>query len=406
MLPRMSAWDLVVVGGGIVGAAAAYHGSRAGARVLLVDRGDPGRATSAGAGIVSPETDIHHPGPYYDLARRAAAYYPALLAALPRRAGYDRCGMLVVAADDDEARAFDDFARRAHDRQRGQGSVPDAEALRTIDPRDARDAFPALAEVRRALLDPRGARVDGRELTAALLEAATARGVSRRAGAVEAIHVEAAHVTGVSVDGERVPAGAVIVAGGAWSPLLTRALGIHVPVEPQRGQIAHLALAGADTARWPMVSGFRDHYLVAWPGGRVAAGATRETGSGFDARATAAGVREVLDEALRLAPGLAAATLLEVRVGLRPLAIDRMPILGPVRDMPGLWLATGHGPAGLTMGPYSAKLVAEAALGGEWPTDLDALSVDRFADTADPPLRRRAETSSAPTPERKDGDRV
>ncbi len=85
-----------------------------------------------------------------------------------------------------------------------------------------------------------------------------------------------------------------------------------------------------------MVSGFHDHYLVAWPGGRVAVGATRETGSGFDPRSTAAGVREVLDEALRLAPGLAAATLLEVRVGLRPLAADGLPILGPVPGCAGL----------------------------------------------------------------------
>jgi D-amino-acid dehydrogenase len=90
-------------------------------------------------------------------------------------------------------------------------------------------------------------------------------------------------------------------------------------------------------------------------------------------------VREVLDEALRLAPGLAPATLLEVRVGLRPLATDGLPILGPVPGCAGLWLATGHGPAGLTLGPFSGKLVAEAALGGEWAAWLETFSLDRFA---------------------------
>ena len=170
----------------------------------------------------------------------------------------------------------------------------------------------------------------------------------------------------------------MIVAGGAWSPALASPLGLRVPVEPQRGQIAHLVLQGADSGPWPMVSGFHDHYLVAWPGGRVAVGATRETGSGFDPRSTAAGVREVLVEALRLAPGLAAATLLEVRVGLRPLAADGLPILGPVRGCAGLWLATGHGPAGLTLGPLSGKLVAEAALGAEWAAWLEAFSLTRF----------------------------
>jgi D-amino-acid dehydrogenase len=296
--------------------------------------------------------------------------------------------MLVVAADESEERAFAAFAPRALERQRERQEIAPADAMREIQPEEARALFPPLAQVRRALWNPRGARVDGREITSALLDAAVARGVQRLAGSVERILVEPSgdsgdsdrerKITGVIVDDDRHDAPLVIVAGGAWSPALASPLGLRVPVEPQRGQIAHLVLQGADSGPWPMVSGFHDHYLVAWPGGRVAVGATRETGSGFDPRSTAAGVREVLGEALRLAPGLAAATLLEVRVGLRPLAADGLPILGPVPDYRGLWLATGHGPSGLTLGPLSGKLVAEAALGGEWAAWLDAFSLTRF----------------------------
>ena len=383
----MASWDAIVVGGGIVGASAAYHAARAGARVLVVDRDDPGRATSAGAGIVSPETDLHPSAAYLDLSRRSAEYYPSLIDALPRRAGYQRCGMLVVAADDDEERAFEAFAPRALQRQREEGAAEDAGAMREIGAAEARERFPPLAAVRRALWNPRGARVDGREITSALHEAAAARGAQRVRGSVESILLEQGggdggerRVAGVIVDDERHDTPLVIVAGGAWTPQLAVTLEVPVAVAPQRGQIAHLVLDGADSGPWPMVSGFHDHYLVAWPGGRVAAGATRETGSGFDPRPTAAGVREVLGEALRLAPGLSQATLLEVRVGLRPLAADGLPVLGPVPGRAGLWLATGHGPSGLTMGPLSGKLVAEAALEGEWPTELDAFRVDRFDD--------------------------
>ncbi len=382
----MANWDLLVVGGGIVGASAAFHAARAGARVLVVDRDDPGRATAAGAGIVSPDTDLHHSEAYFELGRRAARYYPTLLDALPRRAGYQRCGMLVVAADEPEERAFDRFAARVLERQREASEVEPADTIREIAPAEAQALFPPLATVRRALWNPRGARVDGREITSALLDAAVACGAQRLPGSVERILWERAsgdvaderRITGAIVDDERRDASLAIVAGGAWSPALAQHLGLRVPVEPQRGQIAHLVLPGADSGRWPMVSGFHDHYLVAWPGGRVAAGATRETGSGFDPRTTAAGVREVLAEALRLAPGLAAATLLEVRVGLRPLAADGLPLLGPVPGYAGLWLATGHGPSGLTLGPLSGKLVAEAALGGEWASWLEAFRVDRF----------------------------
>ena len=74
-----------------------------------------------------------------------------------------------------------------------------------------------------------------------------------------------------------------------------------------------------------MISAFHHHYLVAWPDSRVVAGATRETGSGFAPHTTAAGVREVLVEALRVAPGLAAAEIREIRVGLRPFAADTLP---------------------------------------------------------------------------------
>ena len=153
---------------------------------------------------------------------------------------------------------------------------------------------------------------------------------------------------------------------------------MRIPVAPQRGQIIHLGLRGTDTRRWPIVSAFHEHYLVAWPDSRVVAGATRETGSGFAPHTTAAGVREVLGEALRVAPGLAAAEIREIRVGLRPFTSDTLPVLGPVPGIAGVFLVTGHGPTGLTLGPFSGKLVAGQILGKAPEFDLTPFSVARF----------------------------
>ena len=88
----------------------------------------------------------------------------------------------------------------------------------------------------------------------------------------------------------------VIVAGGAWSPGFSAELGVTIPIEPQRGQIAHLGVPAelGETGGWPMLKLFSDHYQVSWPDRRVAVGATRETGSGFAPHTTAGGVREVL----------------------------------------------------------------------------------------------------------------
>ena len=220
--------------------------------------------------------------------------------------------------------------------------------------------------------------MDGRLLNRALRNAAEARGLLVRAGSVERLVLAGPRASGVVADGETLAAGAVAIAGGAWTEAFGRQLGVRIPVAPQRGQIIHLGLRGVDTGRWPVVSAFHHHYLVAWPDSRVVAGATRESGSGFAPHTTAAGVREVLGEALRVAPGLADAEIREIRVGLRPLTSDTLPVLGPVPGVDGVFLVTGHGPSGLTLGPYSGKLVAGQMLGKPPESDLTPFTVARF----------------------------
>ena len=94
----------MVVGGGLLGTATAYHLVSAGARTLLVDRADPGRATDAGAGIISPETNSRDPEVWFELAVACGEYYPGFIDRLQGEqgadTGYARCGQLVVAVSD------------------------------------------------------------------------------------------------------------------------------------------------------------------------------------------------------------------------------------------------------------------------------------------------------------------
>lgn len=374
-------FDALVVGGGILGTATAYHLAAAGARTLLVDREDTGRATDAGAGILSPETNSRDPEAWFNLAVAAAAYYPDLIDRLGAEqggdTGYARCGQIVVAATEDEIEPFERARRIVFERQRRRGR-PSPEDLHEITPAEARELFPPLASVHGAIYSRTAARVDGRLLNRALRTAAEARGLAVRPAAVDRLVVEGDAVTGAVVDGEPVPAGVVAIAGGAWSQALAAQLGVTIEVAPQRGQIIHLGLRGIDTSRWPMISAFHHHYMVPWPDSRVVAGATRETGSGFVPHTTVTGVREVLGEALRVAPGLASAEIREIRVGLRPLTSDTLPVLGPVPGVRGIYLVTGHGPTGLTLGAYSGMLVAAQMLGKAPEVDLAAFSVARF----------------------------
>jgi D-amino-acid dehydrogenase len=373
-------YEAAVVGGGIVGASTAYHLARAGVETLLIDRHDEGRATDAGAGILSPATSARgSDDTWFDFATDAVTYYDELVTALETQQdgphGYVERGLLRVAIDEDETTRFDETLERIRERQ-ATGEPPARDSIHELSPMEVRERFPPLAEPRRALYYDDAARVDGQQFERALRRASANHGLATLDATVERLLVDEDSITGVVADGERISTDAAVVAGGAWSVEFGEQFDIEIPIEPQRGQIVHLDL-DADTADWPIISPFRDHYLVPWDDGRVAVGATRES-AGFAPHTTVAGLREVFSEAVRVAPGLADASLREARVGLRPLSPDGLPVLGPVPDIEGAFLATGHGPTGLQLGPYSGKLVADAVRGTEPAFDLAPFTADRF----------------------------
>jgi D-amino-acid dehydrogenase len=369
---------LAVVGSGVVGAACAYTAAGLGAEVVLVDADLPGQATAAGAGIICP-WDSHADDPvWYAFACQAAREYPALVAALANVAdgadvSYRQVGALMLTGDADEAERE---SRRLRTRQ---SAAPEMGEVRAFGAAEASELFPPLRPGTAGIYVGGAARVDGRRLRSGLVRAALAKGAVVMAGRAE-LAIREGQIVGVDVGGEFVGADCVVAAAGAWTKSLVAPAGVTVRVTPQRGQIVHLRMESADTSRWPVVlPADSGHYLLAFDDSRVVAGATRETGSGFDARVTAGGLDEVLNEALRVAPGLAGASHLETRVGLRPAGPDGMPLLGPVAvgGRPGvadtycrLVIATGLGASGLTLGPLTGSIAAKAALGVDQPFNL------------------------------------
>ncbi|MFH8985455.1 NAD(P)/FAD-dependent oxidoreductase [Streptomyces varsoviensis] len=358
---------VVIVGSGIVGAAAGYELTRAGADVVLVDSTAPGRATSAGAGIVCPWSSRVEDPDWHRIAVAGAEHYPELLASLAADGetefGYRRVGALRLVTEAEAEDALRLVAERA-------AKSPMAGDAELVSARRARELFPPLAHDGPAVHLPGAARLDGRAVRDALRRAAVRRG-ARTVEGTAAIVVDGG-VRGVRVDGEFIGADAVIAAAGAWSPRLLEPIGVRARVTPQRGQIMHLRLPGADTADWPVVLPRTPHYLLAFENSRVVVGATREDGTGFDHRVTAAGMAEVLGEALAVAPGLADATHMETRIGFRPMGPDILPLLGPVPQVPGLIVANGLGPSGLTIGPYAGAVAARLALRAAPGIDLAA----------------------------------
>jgi len=365
---------VTVIGAGVLGASTAFHLATAGADVVLVDNAHDGRATAAGAGIICPWASECHDQGWYRIASAGACYYPALLALLAEQSenqvDYRRVSALAVATDQAVLAGIERIlcARRIE--------APEVGAVARLAPAEARRLFPPLHPRLAAVRVAGGTRVDGRSLTLALRHAAVRRGAHFLAGTAELV-AEGARIVGVRVGAERIATDTAVVAAGVWGPMLLEPLGVALAVRPQRGQITHLRLEGVDTESWPIVLPPGSHYLVPFQAGRVVVGATRESDAGFDCRVTAAGQAEVLNEALAVAPGLARATLVETRVGLRPVGPDVRPMLGRSTVLDGLVVGNGLGPSGLTIGPYAGRLLAQVALGQQPELDLGLYDASR-----------------------------
>ena len=374
---------VIVVGAGILGASTGYHLARQGAQVTIIDQAHDGRATAAGAGIICPWVSGAVDPAFYRLYTEGARYYAELVQELtePGEAdvGFRRVGALVVSREPAELASF----RTMLDRR--QTDTPEMGETSLLTPRDARALFPPLRHDLAALHVAGGARVDGRRMAAGLLRAAQRHGATIRQGLAE-LMAAGSRVTGVRVPDATIAVDRVVVAAGAWAPTLLSSLRLTLPIQPQRGQIVHLHLPGQDTRPWPVILPPGSHYLLAFDDSRVVAGATREPGAGFDFRVTASGQSEVLAEALHVAPGLATATIIETRVGFRPMGPDIRPLLGHASCVEGLLIGNGLGAAGLTIGPFAGRLLADAALDRE--TLLDLAPFD--------PLRRVVQRNPVP----------
>jgi glycine oxidase len=368
--------DVAIVGGGIIGCAIAWHLARAGARVTVVERGQVGaEASSAAAGMLAPLAEGITPGPFLDLLLASLARYPALADALRDEAGIDielrTDGLLRLALTEQEAGVY----RAALEWQRARG-LP----VQWLSACELRALVPAASPAALgAVLSLAEHQVNAPRLTAALATAAARRGVAllERTPAHGLLR-QGQRVTGVRLANRALTAGHVVLAAGAWAGELAAWIDRPVPVAPVRGQM--LALRPATPLFAHTLYGPRG-YLVPKLDGTVYVGATVEE-AGFDCRVTAAGLAQLLELAVRLAPPLADATFVRAWAGLRPGSPDHQPILGPVPGLEGVSLAVGHFRNGILLAPITGELLAQHVLGQPTTLPLGPFSLARFTDPA------------------------
>lgn len=365
--------DVVIIGGGVIGLAAAWQLGAAGARVTVIEqRQAGGQASGAAAGIVEP---LPGDSPLTALAATSRRLFLEWAPALREETGIDiqfvRSGSLRLAFDGATAATYRSAARHITDTLGEPAEWLDAAALRALEPAVNPAALGALRY-------PDAYNVYSPRYVAALADACHRRGISLHQGLV-ATGIQRAGDRAIAVETSAgpLPAGQVLIAAGAWSAIAARWFGLSVPVAPDRGQIMALRAEGRPLRH--VIHGGAG-YAVPKADGLIVVGATHED-AGFDDRVTVDGLAFLVDLARHLAPALASATLAHVWAGLRPaLAAGPTPLIGPIPGWQNAWLATGHGAWGITLSPGTGRLLTQALLSQPLDQDLTPFLPARLRD--------------------------
>ena len=370
--------DVVVLGGGAIGAAVAWRCAQRGLGVTIVDPGGARGAWHTAAGMLAPAGELHYTETQLlQLNLDSMARYPSFVAELSdetrRSTGFRATGSLQVAWDGADLAALRDqheFAERL------------GVHTELVTGRQLRELEPALAAgLPGGLHAPDDHQVDPRLLHAALMAALERRGVaiveSLGAVLVDRDRARGVRISGGTVIGSRY----VVLAAGAWSALVDGIPPTAVlPVRPVKGQTLRLRLNGRPRLTRVVRATVKGTpvYVVPREDGELVVGASSEE-RGFDQQPRAGAVYELLRDAQTIVPELSEAVLDELCTGLRPGSPDNAPIVGPTA-VEGLIAATGHYRNGILLAPVTADGVASLISEEALPDVLAPFTPARFAE--------------------------
>lgn len=368
-------YDVVVVGGGVIGAATAFELAKRRHRVAIFEKGTmTGEASSAAAGMLGAQSEFAAPSPLIPLALQSRALVPALAAELRERTGIDiglvEKGMLKVATNAEEAEELHHHYTFWKEMGETVHWLAAEEALK-LEPRLAGEALAG------AMYIPGDGQVSAPDLAAALVSAAVS------AGAHLYEHTEVFDIRS-DVGGHTVEtasgtfaAAAVVIASGAWAARLGAALELPLFVFPVKGECI---MVRTPTPLVQMtVFAKNGCYIVPKRGNRLLIGATSTPGT-YDRRVSIAGVMSLLRRAARLLPDVEQAEWVKAWSGIRPQTKDGLPYIGEHPKRRGIFVAAGHYRNGILLSPLTGRLLADLVERKEPAFDLSPFSLTRHAE--------------------------
>lgn len=375
------AFDVVVVGGGVIGCAVAYELARRSIRVLLLDKSLPGRATSASAGGLWPVGEavglgcgvIYHaaqtgsgdsplpedsagpeplPAVFRDFLYQSNAEFPRLQEELKELSDmdieYDPCTGLLFAIFNEREQAFVDQVAQSLPRDAQLDRLSAKEVVK-LEPQLTREVIGG------ALLSGEH-QVNPMVLAEAYKRAAVRLDATFRHDArVTALRADGDRIVGVELADEVISCQTVVNAAGAWAGKLAATIGLDLPVFPVRGQVVLTEMLPHELSACLSTSAC---YMAQKKHGEVLIGSTTED-AGFDVSVTEDAVSSLCRGAVRAIPRLRDVRVKRVWAGLRPGTPDELPILGPIGGLDGYINATGGFRTGIVASPLTGRVVAQ-----------------------------------------------
>ena len=382
-------YDVIIIGGGIIGSSVAWQLSRRKKKVLVVERKDV-CSGSAGAtdGVVGYHTK--KPGLQLDLAVQSIEMFKTLNRDLETNVEYGlEAGGMQPVEDKDQWDMLEAMASE----QRKSGVD-----IRMITAEEACSIEPNLnPDIYGALWSPTGGKVNPLAMTFGFARAAKRLGaVYLTETEVTQILTEGGRAVGVNTTAGEFRADCIVDAAGAWAGKVAALAGIDLPIKPRKGQllitepIGPFLRATVQCAMYNVIK-FRPETIKdptvlkigaslsieQQESGGLIIGGTREFAD-FEEENTFEAVETMVKRAVRFFPALKDVSIIRCFSGFRPYTPDGLSMMGEVRTLPGFYMAAGHEGDGIALSPVTGRLMAELIAEGKTSYDIAPFSPNRF----------------------------
>lgn len=387
----MNSYDVMVIGAGAIGSSVAYHLTKRGMKVALVERGDIASGTSSHCDAVALICD-KNPGIDTDMGYASIERYLELQEELSYDFEFTQRGCMYVCETEAEMEAAKGYVA---------DQVADGYNMKMLSAQEIFEREPYLArDLIGGFWSEPDCSMNPYKLCFAYVDVARRMGMDVLAHhKVLDIKLENGKVAGVVTDHGTYRTDKVINCAGVWAPEIGRMIGIDIPIKPRKGIVMiserSFPIVNQKVQEFGyMMSKFEDIEFTRNVSERVERnnvamviepteasnfllGGNREF-RGYNIASEIEVMQAVAERGIRFFPVIKDMNCIRTYSGLRPWVVDHLPIVSDVDEVPGYYIAAGHEGDGISLSAITGKMMGQIIAGEPTDFNIDKLSFSRF----------------------------